>query len=357
MSKNKKGEAKQAVPIDHQIESKNLQYTLTLKNNEIEMLKEENSKRKNHIISLEKESTNLKNILSDRHILEKKLLKSLKKNENQDKEIKKLNNDISNIQDKCSTEKKELENFYMAQINQLKQVIVNNDQKLEYANKLIKDNQDLKNKIDNLTKEKDNIINNNIKEMRKKEITHDLKFTKLKKKILDNIEKSQAQVLNLNKEYADIKTQLTLYENKKLLYQMTLLNEEIEKLKGINEKNEKKVKELIHEIEIHKEVELSLTMKNKKLKNKLEEKGIDTQLNEEKEYESFDSDFRNIAFFQRGLFKNPYDNKILIEEKYSKIINLEKQVIELEKKLHQKNDEYSTIRDKYNQINILELFI
>lgn len=353
MSKNKKGEIKEEVPIDHQVESKNLQYTLTLKNQEIEMLKEENSKRKNHIISLQTESSNLKDLLSNKHILEKKLEKSLIKNGNQEKEIKKLNNDISNIQNQFQEEKKELEKFYLAQINQLKQVIANYAQKIEYANQMIKDNKDLKAKINDLKIEKDNILNNNIKELKKKDIQNDLKFSKLKKKILENIDKSQSQVFDLNKQYVDVKTQMTLYENKKLLYQMTLLNEELENLKNINEKNEKIIKELNNEIEIHKEVELSLSEKNKKLKKQLEEKGINVQITDEIGNDSFDSDFRNIKIFQRGLFKNSYDNKVIIEEKYAKIINLEKQVIELERKLYQKNDEYSTIKDKYNQIKTL----
>ena len=49
MSKNKKKDenAKAEVPIDYQVESKNLQYTITLKDNEIDMLQKENIKKKN----------------------------------------------------------------------------------------------------------------------------------------------------------------------------------------------------------------------------------------------------------------------------------------------------------------------
>ena len=48
MSKNKKKDAntKSEVPIDYQVESKNLQYTVTLKDNEIDMLQKENQKKK-----------------------------------------------------------------------------------------------------------------------------------------------------------------------------------------------------------------------------------------------------------------------------------------------------------------------
>ena len=51
MSKNKKKDAnaKADVPIDYQVESKNLQYTITLKDNEIDMLQKENAKKKEYI--------------------------------------------------------------------------------------------------------------------------------------------------------------------------------------------------------------------------------------------------------------------------------------------------------------------
>ena len=51
MSKNKKkdGNSKVDVPIDYQVESKNLQYTITLKDNEIDMLQKENVKKKEYI--------------------------------------------------------------------------------------------------------------------------------------------------------------------------------------------------------------------------------------------------------------------------------------------------------------------
>ena len=114
MSKKKnKNDNKDEIPIDHQIESKNLQYTITLKDNEIESLKAENLKRKQNIIALQTETSNLKNVCSNKHLIEKKLQKSLVKNENQQKEINKLNNELLNTQNKSNEEKKELENFYM----------------------------------------------------------------------------------------------------------------------------------------------------------------------------------------------------------------------------------------------------
>jgi len=350
MSKKKnKNDNKDEIPIDHQVESKNLQYTISLKDIEIENLKAENLKRKQNIIALLTETSNLKNVCSNKHLIEKKLQKSLVKNENQQKEINKLNNELLNIQNKFNEEKKELEKFYNAKINQLNQVIVNYDQKIDYADRIIKDNRALKTKINDLNIEKDNIIKNNISEMKKKEIQTDLKFSRIKQKMIDSINKSQETVLDINKQYLDLSTKMILYENKKLILEKGILIEELDKLKDKNKNLENKLKELNNEIEIHKKVELSLTEKNKTLKLKLKRKGIDPTIQDEI---SCDSDsngakINNLKKVQNSKMNSSNSDKSIIEEKYAKIISLEKQILELEKKLKQKNDEYSTFRDKY----------
>ena len=350
MSKKKnKNDNKDEIPIDHQVESKNLQYTITLKDVEIENLKAENLKRKQNIIALQTETSNLKDVCSNKHLIEKKLQKSLVKNENQQKEINKLNNELSNIQNKFNEEKKELEKFYNAKINQLNQVIANYDQKIEYADRIIKDNRVLKTKINDLNIEKDNIIKNNISDMKKKEIQNDLRFSRLKLKMINSINQSQEKVLDINKQYLDLSTKMILYENKKLILEKGILAEEIEKLKDRNKNLENKLKELNNEIEIHKKVELSMSEKNKKMKLKLKGKGIDPSIQDEI---SCDSDSNgaganNLKKMQNGKMNHSNSDKSLLEEKYAKIISLEKQILELEKKLKQKNDEYSTFRDKY----------
>ena len=125
--------------------------------------------------------------------------------------------------------------------------------------------------------------------------------------------------------------------------------EEIYRIKDRNKNLENKLKELNNEIEIHKQVELSLSEKNKKLKFKLKRKGIDPNIQDEI---SCDSDSNgvnayNLKKMQNGKLYNSNSDKSIIEEKYAKIISLEKQILELEKKLKQKNDEYTTFRDKY----------
>ena len=62
MSKNKKKDAnaKSDVPVDFQVESKNLQYTITLKDQEIDLLQKENQHKKEYITQLEQEIQQLR---------------------------------------------------------------------------------------------------------------------------------------------------------------------------------------------------------------------------------------------------------------------------------------------------------
>ena len=89
MSKNKKKDAnaKADVPIDYQVESKNLQYTITLKDTEIDMLQNENKKKKEYILELEKEITQLRKDYVKAYELENTIKGNQKKIEQQEKEI------------------------------------------------------------------------------------------------------------------------------------------------------------------------------------------------------------------------------------------------------------------------------
>ena len=61
MSKQKKEkDTGQEIPIDFQVESKNLNYTIVLRENEIEMLKKDNEEKGSTILALESEVSNLR---------------------------------------------------------------------------------------------------------------------------------------------------------------------------------------------------------------------------------------------------------------------------------------------------------
>ena len=92
-----------------------------------------------------------------------------------------------------------------------------------------------------------------------------MKLSKLKKKMLDSVNETQSKAGELNSHYMDITSKLTVLQNHQFLIQLEYQEQELTKLISKNELLEKKVAYLRKEIEIHKEVEISLAEKNKKL--------------------------------------------------------------------------------------------
>jgi hypothetical protein len=100
--------------------------------------------------------------------------------------------------------------------------------------------------------------------VKNKEIRNQIKFSELKKKMMENIQETQKNVTQLNIEYMDVSTKLTLLQNHQLLIELEYQSQQIEELIIKKENLEKRVFELTQDIEVHKEVELALAAKNKK---------------------------------------------------------------------------------------------
>ena len=269
MSKNKKKDAnaKADVPIDYQVESKNLQYTITLKDNEIDMLQKENIKKKEYITELEKEIEKLRKDYIHAYELENTIKGNHKKIEQQEKEIENLHNQINEQKLKNEEEKKQIEQNFRDEIHQLKVVIESSSQKVEMANQLSTENQELIKEVDKLKVDQEKIINKHIAENKQRDIKNQIKFSNLKNKMKEKIDQIQAKETELNVQYMDVSTKLTLLQNHQLLIQLEYQSQQLDEITAKKEALEKKVFELTKDIEIHKEVELSLAEKNKKLKS------------------------------------------------------------------------------------------
>ena len=281
MSKNKKKDAnaKAEVPIDFQVESKNLQYTITLKDQEIDRLQLENEHKKAYILKLEEEIQKLKKDYIKAYELENTIKKNHNKIEKQEKEIENLHNQMDVQKKKNEEEKKQLEQNFQDEIQQLKVVIESSKQKVEMANQLSTENQELHKEVDDLKTNNKNIIEKHIAENKQKDIKNEIKFSNLKKKMKEKIDQIQAKETELNVQYMDVSTKLTLLQNHQLLIQLEYQSQQLDEITAKKEELEKKVFELTKDIEIHKEVELSLAEKNKKLKsenNKLKTSNNDT---------------------------------------------------------------------------------
>jgi hypothetical protein len=324
MSKKKDKDNKNEVPIDFQVESKNLQYTITLREMEISDLKAEVEAKKNYIINLESEIHNLKGACVNGFKIQNDLKIYKSKCEKLEKEIDDLKEAAIKQQAKFDEEKRTIENNHLNEINQLKLSIEASSQKIELANQILNENEKLKKDLENLQKEKATIIFNNNEVMRQKEVKNQIKFSNLKKKMMDNINQTQSKVTELNIQYMDVSTKLTLLQNHQLLIQLEYQSQQIEELTNKKQTLEKKIFELNKDIEIHKEVELSLAEKNKKLKNenlKLKNNG-----NNENNKSNNDSLVINNVSINNLSLNN---NNNLDNNNYKRILNLEKKIYNL----------------------------
>ena len=348
MSKQKKEKDNgQEIPIDFQVESKNLNYTIVLRENEIEMLKKDNEEKGSTILSLESEISNLRSACFASFKSEKDLKVYKSKFEAMEKEVERLTEELSNQQKKFEQEKKEIENAHLTEVNRLKLINDSYHQKIEMVNQLVLDKELLTKQVQELLKEKADIIAKNDEKMRQKEVKNQIKFSNLKKKMMDNINQTQSKVTELNIQYMDVSTKLTLLQNHQLLIQLEYQSQQIDELTSKKEALEKKVFELSKDIEIHKEVELSLAEKNKKLR--ADNASLKSKVN--------NNPRSNISESIEGesgkeMIQNNTNISELKNNNNFNVISLEKKIYNLEKKLSQKNKEYNSLKDNSEYIEL-----
>ena len=144
MSRNKENSTVQEIPIDYQVEIKNMNYTILLRENEIADLKKELIKNTTYMKKLEGEVFDLKKQCANNFELDKKIGKLRHSNDLLQKEIEKLNQEILNQKKAFLEEKAQAEKLFNARINQMQNTIDNYNQKLEMTNKITAENERLK---------------------------------------------------------------------------------------------------------------------------------------------------------------------------------------------------------------------
>jgi hypothetical protein len=277
------------------------------------------------------------------------------------------------------------------------------------ANQLSTENQELIKEVDKLKLDQEKIINKHIAENKQRDIKNQIKFSNLKNKMKEKIDQIQAKETELNVQYMDVSTKLTLLQNHQLLIQLEYQSQQLDEITAKKEALEKKVFELTKDIEIHKEVELSLAEKNKKLKsenNKLKNNStylnnntntnnnsninnlnssnsnannssenrknkniiINTSNNINVTEDDKSSENNNHPIINTNSFNNisttvennnsntannnfsniTLNNKINLfnNNTYTRMLNLEKKVLTLEKKLMNSKKDYNLIKDK-----------
>ena len=390
MSKKKDKIKSNDAPIDYQLATKNLQYTIVIKDTDIERLKEECKDKKEYIIQLEDEITNLRKNAVNAFDLETQLRKVLAKNERLEKEVDNFNNRLLEQRKKFDEEKKILESTYNSQINHLQVTMDAYIEKVKMTNQLLIDKEKLEADLQEALDKNKEIIFKNNEEMRKMIVRNEIKFSNLKNKMTENILQTKSKVTELNLQYMDVSSKLTLLQNHQLLIQLEYQSQQLDDLKEKNAKLEKEVYDLTKEVEIHKEVELALAEKNKDLsqknnsyisklnssQNNFKNKNIETEnnYNNEEDKDNYNIyrktiSYNNMKFNNRSNFTNNINNSILnsnifnsnnngsfnVTSEKSRIIKLEKKLFNLEKQLSTSRKEYNDLKDKNEYIgNILK---
>ena len=207
----------------------------------------------------------------------------------------------------------------------------------------------------------------------------------------EKIDQIQAKETELNVQYMDVSTKLTLLQNHQLLIQLEYQSQQLDEITAKKEELEKRVFELTKDIEIHKEVEISLAEKNKKLKsenNKLKNDNNNlinnsnfnssvnpnnkkTSIPKNKNLKINITDDEKISENNQNFNTNSYNNLSTVENNstsmmnsnninnnissrtnlfnnntYTRMMNLEKKVLNLEKKLMASKKEYNSIKDR-----------
>ena len=286
--KQEKASTAEDAPIDYQIEIKNMQYTIVLREKEINDLKSQIIKNGTYIKKLESDVFDLRRQCANNFDLEKKIGKLRHNNDLLQQDVEKLNTEILDQKKKFLEEKNTMEKNFNARINQMQNTIDNYTQKLEMTNKVMAENEELNKLIEKLKKEMEEVRKKSDKDLVDLAIKNKLKFSILKKKMMENIKNSQIKVTELNMQYMDVSSKLTLLQNHQLLTQLEYLQEQLAEYTKTNEALKKNNIDLKRDIEIHKEVELSLAEKNRKLKNELlkeKEEKDDNEDNKDKENE------------------------------------------------------------------------
>ena len=335
-NKEIKQEEKKKNPEDD-LEYKSFVNALSKKVKEIFKLKKEiNDKTKlntdliNQVYSLR---LNRNNILFLKNQIEEIQLK----NKNLKNEIENLNNKLLEQQKNFMQEKRNIEIKYSSEINRLKGIIDTYIQKNIRSNMNELDNQKLNIQMTQLKEISQKIILNAKQDILNKDSEIKLKVSKLKNKFMDNLNEIREDFSKFNFNYMDMSTKLILLQNHQLLLKLDYQDYQLKEVTKKKELLEKEISKLKNENEIHKEVEINFAEKHNKLtkeilKYKTNEKN-DKSEDKEKEIDI-------------SISKNTPD--------ISKI-NLEKKIINLEKKLEFNRKEYLELKNKNEYIeNILK---
>jgi hypothetical protein len=196
-----------------------------------------------------------------------------------------------------------------------------------------------------------------------KELKYEMNFSDMKRKMVDYIKETHKNITKLNAEQLDTSSKLTLLQNHQLLIELEYNSRQIEELLKKIEKLEAENWELRKDIEINKEVQLTLAEKNKNISEACQKflKHSKKSLKNSENLKSLQN--TNISYIP-SIIPNSYRNNSINQLDNSKHLhdsnpnyctnevnsfNLKK-IQNLEKLLKKKELEYNKIKTEYDTI-------
>ena len=253
-------------------ESQKIALAISKKNIEISFLKRQITEKMKYIAAIQSELFALKKFYSDSSKLKQELDRANEKSEQQEKQIESLKQKIIDQHKDFTEEKRILEKKHLTEISKLRVSIDSYIQKTLRANMNELDNEKLNIQLAQLRKKHDYLLKKSEQDTIQQEIQNKMKFTKLKDKMIENINMTKEEVTELNMKYMDVSTKLTLLQNHQLLVQLDYQSQQLDESTKKIELLEKKIFDLNKDLEVHKEVEVAVAEKNKKLKEELKKK-------------------------------------------------------------------------------------
>jgi len=225
-------------------------------NNQIDKLKTE-------LMNKTKENSDLKGFRRQCFDLEEQMKQIEKEIQKLNKEkldiMKKRDENNSLFKRKIS----ELENLIEYEKLDYEKNTVLYNQKMSVYNQLVMENEIYSQEVKKLKNDMENLEEKKKLEFQQLKVENLIKFDIVKKKMLNTLKQTNEAANKLNKQYNETNNQLYILQNKQLLIHMDYQKEKIKDLEKTNQDLLEKIKNLEKDIDVHKLVEKDLLHKSK----------------------------------------------------------------------------------------------
>ena len=240
-------------------------FQLLQSENELNNLKKEYQDLQTKHLNLDKEHSELKVAHQILQKNEKNFRLRVDQIESLENEIKNLKHEIFLKDEQFKRKEREMQNKFDKEMIKNRNMNENIQSKIENATAIHRLCDKQQKEIHNLEAElleKDKKFSQILVQ---KELKYEMNFSEMKRKMVDYIKETHKNITKLNAEQLDTSSKLTLLQNHQLLIELEYNSRQIEELLKKIEKLEAENWELRKDIEINKEVQLTLAEKNKNI--------------------------------------------------------------------------------------------